>query len=202
MDLLLNAFGYFMYSMNMLLDQALPKWEFHAQHHILLPAARSDVMKAIHEVTWEEAPLFRQLVLNHFGGRRIKADQPILKSFLETPFQILAESESELVIGCILKRRKGIEPTDQLSLAEFRTFSSPGCWKEVMNFHFADGRLTTQSRVQTLDPVTHRLFSAYWTLIRLPSGWIRRTWLQAIKLRAMQANQIKGQPASRSENTI
>lgn len=190
-----------MYSMNMLLDQALPSWEFQAHHHVLLPAATADVMRAIHTLTWDEAPTFRRLVLNHFGRRRIRPQQPILESFLETPFQILAESERELVIGCILKRHNAIAIPQQLSLAEFRDFSTPGCWQEVMNFHFADGRLTTQSRVHTLDPVTHRLFSAYWTLIRLPSGWIRRTWLQAIRQRAMQVTQTEGQTASRPGET-
>ncbi len=73
----------------------------------------------------------------------------------------------------------------------FLDFDEPGHAKTVARLDAIDRgdgttRLETETLVAGTDPASTRRFRAYWALIRLPSGLIRRSWLAAIDRRACQ----------------
>jgi hypothetical protein len=75
--------------------------------------------------------------------------------------------------------------------AAFIAFEQPGQAKGAMNIlvePISDDRtlLRTETRVACSDIRARLLFSAYWTLIRIPSGLIRRDMLRSIARRAVQ----------------
>ena len=71
---------------------------------------------------------------------------------------------------------------------DFIAFNDPGCFKLAWGFHLtpSDGGVLvrTETRVFCTDRETLRWFRLYWTIIRLPSGLIRRRLLASIKRRA------------------
>jgi len=109
-------------------------------------------------------------------------------------FTVLAQRPgSELVIGGPGQpwRLAGGVSARVGSLAEFRAFDRPGFAKLALSFRLerAPGgtRVITETRVDTTDPLAHRRFGAYWQVIRIGSGAVRRNWLRAIKRRAERA---------------
>jgi hypothetical protein len=54
-----------------------------------------------------------------------------------------------------------------------------------MNFRFAGGILTTETRIEPTDALSGRRFRRYWMLIRPFSGLTRLVWLRAIRRRAL-----------------
>ena len=74
---------------------------------------------------------------------------------------------------------------------EFIAFDRPGFAKAATNFRGEtqpDGstRLTTETRVIATDAAARTKFGVYWTIIYAGSALIRREWLRAIELRAVQ----------------
>lgn len=70
----------------------------------------------------------------------------------------------------------------------FLDFDTPGYAKTAARLEAIDlGDGTTRIETETLivgtDKPSTRKFAPYWAIIRLPSGWIRRSWLKAIDRR-------------------
>ena len=82
----------------------------------------------------------------------------------------------------------GYQPVPIDSVEAFEAFSTPGYVKAGFELAVAphpEGTLvTTETRVAPTDRRAARAFGAYWVLIRMPSGLIRRSWLAAIARRA------------------
>jgi hypothetical protein len=74
---------------------------------------------------------------------------------------------------------------------DFGEFGEPGYAKAAMNFGVGpegEGtRIKTETRVVGTDAAASRKFRRYWLLIRLGSGAIRRSWLNAIRRRLERA---------------
>jgi hypothetical protein len=146
----------------MRLDELLPRWDFGERHRIALEAPTESVMRAVEEVTWAEVPAFRRLMQARTLGRlELAGDRPILASMTGWVFTVLDRTADELVVG-----------------------ATQGQVQIGFNFRYAGGELTTETRVLAEDRRARRLFLLYWTVIRLPSGLIRRVWLGAIRNRA------------------
>lgn len=97
-----------------------------------------------------------------------------------------AEPGGSVVAGGVLQPWKvhGGHTPPALDAAELRAFAAPGWVKVGYDFVLrADGArtlLSTETRVEATDARTGVLFGAYWTLIRLGSGLIRRDMLRAV----------------------
>ena len=70
-------------------------------------------------------------------------------------------------------------------LESFRAFDRPGWAKGAISFRIEpleDGStlLTTETRVRCVDDAARRRFAAYWSFIRVFSGWLRRDFLRRI----------------------
>src|SRR6266540_4301280 len=148
---------------------------------------------------WRGSPLARfrcsacSWACAHSRPRMLDPDVRLLDWGLRG-FTVLAQRPgSELVIGGPGQpwRLAGGVSARVGSLAEFRAFDRPGFAKLALSFRLERApvgtRVITETRVDTTDPLAHRRFRAYWQVIRIGSGAIRRNWLRAIKRRAERA---------------
>ena len=194
----------------MLLDTLMPTYDFHEAHSILVKAAPERAYAAIRDITPGEVALLRtlfairalpaRLISRAFQGtgRRgpLFADQqPLLQQMLRSGFTVLADEPGrELVLGTIGQfwRPAGGSPDHISNAQEFLAFDHPQYAKAAMNLRLEQSaagvvKMTTETRVQVLDPDARRKFAAYWRLILPGSALIRRMLLRAIKRRAEQS---------------
>jgi hypothetical protein len=162
------------------LDHFMPVWHFREFHSLALDAPPEAVLKAAREVTWQEAPVARLFLL--FTRNEIKGGGRILDQFAAGGDTVLATTEDEFVYGGI--GSDAGPHTPERPMAEvFREFEEPGYTKVGFNVRYADGKLTTETRIFATDARTRGRFGRYWLLIRIPSGLIRLALLHAIKQR-------------------
>ena len=178
----------------MLLDEIMPTWHFGNQHSTIVDAPAARVMEALDSLRLDRelSPLVRLL----FRARGLSAPSgPTPRAALtSTGFSVLAERPGrEIVFGIA---GKFWAPRDMANLvrvpdaAAFIAFNRPGQAKGAMNIlvePISDERtlLRTETRVSCSDRRARLLFSIYWTLIRIPSGWIRGDMLRAVARRAL-----------------
>jgi hypothetical protein len=170
------------------LDDLFPRWHHRERHRLAVGDAPADaVWRAVEELTWSEVPAFRALMLiRAFGRIELPEDRAILDAMTSLGFYQLDRTGDEIVVGAIgpLSRER---PSRSVELFgdEFRDFEAPGHAKVAFNFRLSSGLLSTETRVWLTDARTRRKFGLYWMVIRLPSGFIRRVWLRAIRRRAV-----------------
>jgi hypothetical protein len=191
-----------------LIDEVLPRYETREVHGICVAAPRPEVYRALEELTIGELHLFRALMgvralprrlarsrrrpFTPSRPRALEPDVRLLDWGLRMGFTVLASRPgSELVIGGAgqpWRPTGGVTATIR-GREDFEAFDRPGFAKLVLGFRLEEvpgggTRVVTETRVDTTDPLTHRRFGAYWQVIRVWSGAIRRTWLRAIRRRA------------------
>jgi hypothetical protein len=128
------------------------------------------------------------------GGRPVtpEATAPLLETFTVGVVPLGERGGTEIVAGAIGRfwRLVGNEPAVIRSRAGFLAFAEPGYAKAVVGFTVSperDGsRVVTETRVLGTSPDATRIFGRYWLLIRPASGFIRRSWLAAIRRRAIR----------------
>ena len=132
------------------------------------------------------------------GGDRADRDIPLLElfeseGFIRLDLQAEAGRDRSVRYGAVGKfwSPTGNHPVRFANPDEFHAFTEPGHAKlqfDVRVRAASDGvRLSTTTWVVGTDEAAQRRFAPYWALIRLPSGWIRRSWLAAIDRRAVAA---------------
>lgn len=184
----------------MLLDELMPRYDFHEVHSVVIRAAPGDVLAAIRAVAPAEMRLVGMLfalralptlLLGRGPGIRPAAGRPLLDQALEVGFVLLGEApQQEIVVGTVgaFWSLRGGPSVTLASAAEFVAFARPGYAKAAMNFSMepVDGsiRLRTETRILATDPVSRRRFARYWRMIHAGSALIRRAWLAAIRRRA------------------
>lgn len=185
----------------MLIDSAMPRWDFREVHTLVVAAPPATVWAALESLTSHEIPVARFLLgLRSLPARvRGKADpdasrhEPMLTSLSEN-FVLLAEtSGEETVSGAAGQWWKPAAPFVPLDSPEhFHRFDQLGYLKATVNFratsHPQGTLLLTETRVVALDPRTRRIFWPYWYLLARPfGGLIRKAWLRAVAKRALAA---------------
>jgi hypothetical protein len=161
----------------MLLDEVAPRWQHRSRFSIL---AGGDPLPAVVALTWGDVPLFRALMSVRAAGRRFPAERPILASMESIGFALLDRSPDEIVYGAIGRPwsvRGGLRRVS--SAAAFTAFDEPGWARMALNFHVADGRLSTETRVWLTSSDARRRFRPYWLVVAPFSGAIRVAWLRA-----------------------
>lgn len=183
-----------MSSTTMLLDDVMPEWHF-GNHHQMVVAAPADhvaetleSMRLDRDASWLVRALFRARGLSTPSG-------PPRKALTSTGFSVLREDPGrEIVFGIAGKFWAPREMANLVRVPDARAFidfAEPGQAKGAMNIRVEpldDNRtlLSTETRVWCSDHRARLLFAAYWTLIRLPSGLIRKDMLNSIARRAVQ----------------
>lgn len=179
----------------MLLDRIQPTWHFRSHHSTVVAAPAARVAEAIGSVRLDRdaSPLVRLL----FRARGLSLPRkPTPRAALTSNgFSVLGEEPGrEIVFGTTGKFWAPRETANLVRVPDARAFiefDRPGQAKGTINIlvePISDDRtmLRTETRVSCTDLRARLLFGAYWTLIRIPSGWIRRDMLRAIARRAMQ----------------
>lgn len=186
------------------LDAVLPSARFSERHERLVDRPIEAVWSAVLDVTAAEVrtlgPLMAmrslpQLVRGR-AGRSSVDRKPLLDMFTGEGFLLLRrdkgprDGRAVVLFGAAGKfwSLTGNSPVALTSTAELLAFSEPGHAKTVASIE-ATSRgdrtlLITETRVIGTDVAAARRFGAYWALIRLPSGLIRRSWLAAIDRRS------------------
>jgi hypothetical protein len=164
----------------MRLDHYLPEWHFNEVHAIAIEAPRDAIMRAVTDLTLREAPL--AFLLLQLTKSRPAKDHRVVGDIAGE--HLLDRTEDELVFGGIGSSH-GSPPIEGSVGDALRTFDGPGYNKLGLNFLCRDGVLRTETRVYCTDRKSRRDFAVYWTVIRLGSGAIRLSLLNAIRRRAL-----------------
>ena len=160
------------------LDRVMPVWDFGERHEIDIDATPERIFEAIRAVRAGEIRFFITLTTIRRGGRRgpesilnPSRTAPILDVALRCGFRLMADdSPREIVIGMNV-----IKPDRAIAAMNFR-----------VEPHGGRSRLITETRVHATDAAARRRFAVYWWIIRPGSGLIRRSWLKAIRRRAIR----------------
>jgi hypothetical protein len=179
----------------MLLDAVLPTWHFRSHHSTVVDAPAARVAEAIESIHLDRdlSPLVR--LLFRVRGLSFPSEATPRAALTSIGFSVLAEQPgSEIVFGIAGKFWATREMANLVRVPDaeaFIEFDRPWQAKGAMNIlvePISEERtlLRTETRVACTDHMARLLFGAYWTLIRIPSGWIRGDMLRAIARRAMQ----------------
>ena len=188
----------------LLIDEVMPRYDFREVHDCFVPAEPERAYAAAKTVPAAEIRLLgplmaiRSLPATIARRRALRPSGrpvPVLDQFLRAGFVLLGERPgSELVAGAVGKfwSLSGNQPLEAVRTREdFVGFSDPGYAKAVFNLAVSPegsgSRVTTETRIAGTDPTATKIFRRYWIVIRLPSGAIRRSWLNAIRRRAEAA---------------
>lgn len=180
-----------------LLDHALPTYQIHERHEILVHASSQQVRAALDQVTFQELGAvetlgrIRAAVLGAPIERHAPAPVPIVE-MIRNPrggFFPLADSPREFVFG--LAGQPWNNRAVRLTPEQFPAWSEAGQVKIAANFLIDDAgagqcRVITETRVAAFGSTAQRLMARYWALIYPGSGLLRVGLLQAIRRRAEQ----------------
>jgi hypothetical protein len=184
-----------------LLDEVLPRFDANEVHEVWVPAPPDVVFAAIKEVTVREVRLLRPLgalrglphLLARRPGFRPAGSALVLDEFLKVGFILLGERpDAEIAAGVIGRfwRLADSEPASVRTREGFVAFAEPGYAKAAMAFlvrpERGGTRVITETRIAGTSPDAVRAFLRYWRAIRPGSGAIRRSWLAAIRRRALR----------------
>ena len=180
------------------LDEFLPAYQFAEVHSMVISAPPARVFRAIQETTAGEIRFFRLLTTIRRLGRPgpesiLNAPEriPILAVATRTSFITLAnDPDREIVVGTVVIAPPDVRAGTSLTPEVFRQISRPGFALAAMNFRVtpndsASTLVTTETRVYATDAATQRRFTRYWRVIFPGSALIRRSWLVAIRRRAL-----------------
>ena len=182
-----------------LLDEVLPRFDASEVHDIWVAADPDVVFAAVRQVTVGEVRLLGPLealrALPGFLARR-PACRPnrtarVLEHFTTGVVALGERSGEEIAAGAIGRfwRLVGNETAEVRTREEFLLFAEPGYAKAAIAFlvrpERGGSRVITETRVAGTSPGATRAMLRYWRAIRLGSGAIRRSWLAAIRRRAV-----------------
>ncbi len=195
-------------TLNTHLDAVMPTWAVREIHQRVIAAPLETTWAAVQAVTPREVRLLGPFMeLRTLPARLVGAspdmktsatDLPLLAMFDDWGFCDLGSvplgaggTSAEVVMGGIGKfwsmSDEAVVPLD--GLLSFQNFEEPGFARTAFNLcvrpHPQGSVVTTETRVDGTDARARRIFRAYWTVIRPGSGLIRRSWLNAIRRRAL-----------------
>lgn len=184
-----------------LLDEVLPHFDANELHDIWIPARPQVVFAAVKQVTVREVRLLIPLetlrglpgLLARHPAFRPTRSEPLLDQFTLGVVVLGERPDAEIAAGA--SAASGASPvTSRRRCARARTSSplpSPDTRKQRSRSSSkperGGSRVITETRVAGTSPEATRALLRYWRAIRLGSGAIRRSWLAAIRRRAVRA---------------
>ena len=181
------------------LDKIIPEYSFQEYHQTLVHASPKTVMQVVQEVAITDIPAIhrllrlREMADGEFVDKNAGVSHKGLQEMRDGGFLDLVSDSNEFVMGMIGRPQASEIYSPRLTTSQFVAFKDPQYVKIAFNFAAKDlgnGQtlLSTETRVQTFDRATSRVFSRYWTVIYPGSAIIRRVWLNAIAERAEKSN--------------
>jgi hypothetical protein len=187
-----------------LIDQLLPRFQFHEKHQLLTLAAPATLLDAARLPQVTDDPWMRRCIQlrelpdrlwGTLGGHSGLQQQP---AFGMHNFTLLGrDGDREIALGLVGKFwQADYGQTPIASTDAFAEFTQPGVAKLVLNFSTEatdDGHtwLRTETRVFCNDQASLRRFTPYWWLIRPVSGLIRRRLLVRIRHAALAGQESR-----------
>ncbi len=182
-----------------LLEEVLPRFDASEVHDLWVAAQPNVVFTAVKQVTVGEVRLLMPLeALRALPGllARRPAFRPnpsarVLEQFTTRVVLLGERPGSEIAAGAVGRfwRLAGNEPATVHTREDFLSFAEPGYAKAAIAFlvrpERGGSRVITETRVAGTSPDATRAMLRYWRAIRLGSGAIRRSWLAAIRRRAV-----------------
>jgi len=179
------------------MKRALPGFDFSEQHETFIRAATpGPVLDLVSKVDPTADPFIRRTMLlrelpgriaGRFANSNIPRGRPILE--LADFLNLGRLSDREVAFGLaghFWQLDYGLIQVP--SMDAFSAWHENGAAKVVIGFAanpLGNGvRLVTRTEVSCLDSKALREFGAYWLLIRLVSGFLRKRWLGLIKASA------------------
>jgi hypothetical protein len=156
------------------LDAFLPAYEFSTRHEVSVAVDPVRADRALREVTFNEVPLVRGLLLARGLGLR-RGEDTVLATMVPRA-TILEDVPGEglvLTLSGQFWRLRGRGPEAPATA--------------VVDFRALPGSLATETRIHVPDPLSRRKFTHYWRVVRPFSGLIRMALLRAAKRRAEAA---------------
>ena len=186
-----------------LIDAALLRYQFAERHRTRICAAPERVAAAVRQVAPDEIR-WLGLLSSLRGLQAVEAveGRSLLDVVQEANFVMLADTPAELVLGTAGEFwRMSAPPGDgdpvrqklqavRDDLAGFAALDpGAGAPKAVIHFliepaDFGCQTVTTETRIHTASAGMQRKFAAYWRVIQPGSALLRRSWLDAIRVRA------------------
>jgi hypothetical protein len=184
-----------------LLDEVLPRFDASEVHDVWIAAQPDAAFAAVKEVTVREVRLLTPLetlrrlpsLLTGRAAFRPASSAPVLDEFTVGVVPLGERPGTEIAAGAVGRfwRWAGNEPAAVRTREDFLSFAEPGYAKAAIAFlvrpERGGSRVVTETRVAGTSPEATRAFLRYWLAIRLGSGAIRRSWLAAIRRRAVRA---------------
>lgn len=184
-----------------LLEDLLPRYDVNEIHETWVAAAPAAVFAAVRAVTAEEVRLLGSLMAVRMLFARLlhrtsalSSTGPLIDEFVREGFVVLGERPgAECVFGGIGKfwrlvdedTIRAVETAD-----EFRAFADPGYAKAAVTFlvtaQAGGSRVVTETRIVGTSPEATVRFGRYWWVVGPGSALIRRSWLAAIRRRALR----------------
>jgi hypothetical protein len=183
-----------------LLEEVLPRFDASEVHDVWVAAPPHVVFAAARQVTVREVRLLRPLeTLRALPGllarRPVFRPNPsarVLDQFTRGVVPLGERSGIEIAAGAVGRfwRLVGSETAEVATLEDFLSFDEPDYAKAAISFlvrpERGGSRLITETRVVGTSPEATRALLCYWRAIRPGSGAIRRSWLAAIRRRAVR----------------
>jgi hypothetical protein len=183
-----------------LLEDALPRFDANEVHDVWVAAHPHVVFEAVRQVTVREVRLLRPLeglralpgLLARRQAFRPNPSAPLLEQFTAAVVPLGERADREIAAGAIGRfwRLVDTEAAEVPTREDFLSFDEPGYAKAAISFLVCPARggsrVITETRVVGTSPDATRALLRYWRAIRPGSGAIRRSWLAAIRRRAVR----------------
>jgi hypothetical protein len=156
------------------LDAYLPTYEYATRHEVAVDAPSDVAESALRAVTFQDVPIVRALLFLRGEGAHPR-DERVVATMVPRA-TVVEDAPGEGIV---------LSVTGQFWRSRGRGPEPPAT--AVVEFRSAPGKLSTETRVHILDPVSRRKFERYWRLVRPFSGLIRVAILRAAKRRAEEA---------------
>jgi hypothetical protein len=187
-----------------LLEEVLPHFDASEVHDVWIAAPPQVAFAAVKQVTVGEVRLLKPLeALRALPGllarRPVFRPDPsarVLDQFATGVVPLGERAGTEIAAGAIGRfwRLVGNESVEVRTREDFLSFDEPGYAKAAISFlvrpERGGSRVITETRVVGTSLEATRSFLRYWRAIRLGSGAIRRSWLAAIRRRAVRTVNI------------
>jgi hypothetical protein len=184
-----------------LLDEVMPRFDASEMHDVWVPARPQIVFAAVKQVTVREVRLLMPLetlrglpgLLSRRHAFRPARSAPLLDEFTAGVVPLGERPGEEIAAGAVGRfwRLAGNESAAVRTREDFVAFDEPGYAKAAIGFlvrpERGGSRVITETRVAGTSPDATRAMLWYWRAIRLGSGAIRKSWLAAIRRRAVRS---------------
>lgn len=167
------------------LSDTLAGARFGEWHSGVIDAPPERVWARLHRLRWSDLTLTRPFLVARGFGLGGMLREGCLATF--APHAVVVETEPVATSFAMVGRPWSLVPQSKplATLEQIRDFDEPGWLKYGMDWHLhelpGDRTLVeTTTLCEPTDRSAHRRFAAYWALIRVPSGLIRRDMIAAL----------------------